>query len=120
MLSDEINVYGFIKVPYSYLNDYLAKIQELKGKKIYKDFPDFIMPPLNCINNPISSFAFSFRYEIEFENVLMERFEFFLDEITFLFATLIIDIESKSYFFYEYIFDGTHTHKSINKIIPSL
>lgn len=119
MLPDEINIHGFIKVPYPYLAEYLSKTTGLKGKKEYKDFPDFMMTPMTCINNAISSFAFNFRYEIAFENVLVKRFEDFLKEVKFLFATLIIDIENKDYFFYEYVSDGEHTHKSVNKVIPA-
>jgi hypothetical protein len=99
MISDEINVCGFIKIPYPYLTEYLEKIDKLKVKNNFKDFPDFMMTPIDCKGNAVASFAYNFRYEIDFEKTLKERFEVFLNEIKFYFATLIIDIESKDYFF---------------------
>lgn len=119
MISEEINIYGFIKIPYPYLNEYLEKISELKKSELYTNFPDFLMPPLNCIGNAMSSFGYTMRYEGGFEVTLIERFESFLSKIKFLFATLIIDIESKQYFFNEYVFDGEKIVKIINKVSSS-
>lgn len=116
MISDEITVNGYIKIPYPFLEEYLKVANQMKGKYIYKDFPDFVFQPLNCLNNAIVSFVYNFRYEKDFENVLTERFEIFLNEIKFLFASLIINIEEKEYFYYEYVNDGSQIHKNENRV----
>ncbi len=86
---------------------------------IYKDFPDFIMPPITCIGNALLTFGFVFQYEKEFEHTLINGFEAFLNNVSFLFASLQIDIENKKYFFIEYVSDGKEIHKSINTVLQS-
>jgi hypothetical protein len=119
MISEEVNIYGYIKIPYPYLEEYLIEINNLKGKNSYKDFPDFISAPINCINNAMSSFSYTMRYEPQFEQTVIERFESFLAKIKFITSTLIVDIESKKYFFYEYVSDSTRIYKSENKVVPT-
>lgn len=116
MISDEVTVNGYIKIPYPFMNEYLNSIKRLKGRNKYKDFPDFVMQPLECLDNAIVSFGYNFRFETDFEKILKERFERFLEEIKFLFASLIINIDDKEYFFYEYVWDGEEIQKSENKI----
>ena len=119
MISKEINVYGYLKIPYPYLEDYLKCLNDLKGKKSYVDFPDFISPPMKCINNAISSFCYTMRYEPQFEQILIERFETLLGRIKFLNSSIIIDIENKEYFFFEYVSDGAKIYKTVNQVIPA-
>ncbi len=117
MLSNEITVHGYLKIPHPYKNKFNSKIEELKGKKGYKDFPDFIMPLLNAQGNGIASFAYSFRYDIGFEKTILLYFETFLFQIDFLLASLIINIEDHIYFCYEYTSDGSRIYKTINNLI---
>lgn len=116
MLSDEITIYGFIKIPYPFLKDFNKKIDELKGKTEYKNFPDFIMQHTECMNNAISAFAYSYRYEVGFEKLLSQQFEYLLSEIKFLLATLVINIEDKKYMYYEYVSDGSNIHKTLSDV----
>ena len=116
MISDEVTVNGYIKIPYPFMEEYFISINKLKGKNQYKDFPDFVMQPMECFDNAIVSFGYNFRFENGFEKVLRERFERFLKEIKFLFASLIINIDDKEYFFYEYVNNGEEIYKSENKL----
>jgi hypothetical protein len=119
MLSDEIIVWGYIKVPYPYLDEFLRISNSLKGRQQYKDFPDFILPPITCIGNAMVMFGFNFRYEPDFENILLTRFELFLNSVKFLFASLQMVIDDKKYFFIEYVSDGEAIYKNVNSVIPA-
>jgi len=111
MLDKEITVWGLIKIPYPFLEDFKFYINRNKGKTSYKNYSDFISDPIVSLNNSIALFGYTFRYDNNFENILIIKFEEFLKEIKFLSAVIQISIESKDNYFYEYISDGVSIFK---------
>ena len=67
-------LYGYIEIPYPYLEQFQAYIKNHQGKKQYKDFPDFIAPSIECRPNAVCSFAYILSYETGDEKEYAERF----------------------------------------------
>ena len=112
MISDELTIWGYIKIPYPYLDDFQLAVSEEKGKNNYKDFADFIMPPITTIGNAMVTFGYIFRYEDQDEIEMVKRFESFLKQFKFLSAIVQVEIENRECLINEYVFNGERIYKS--------
>lgn len=117
-MTSEIVVYGFIQVPYPYVESFQASLEAEKGMK-FKNYPDFISNINMCRENALFSFGYSYVYEKDFDKVLLDNFVIFLKKVQFLTASLNLNVDEKQSYFFQFFCDGKDVFKYEHKVVLS-
>ena len=115
---DEIIYWGYIEIPYPFLESYKATVLALKDKEYDGiKFFELVDPPKDSSKVAIVSFSKVVKPQIDGEIEIVKGFEFFLKRIRFLTATLLVAIGTERTLFFEYVFDEEDVWKFQHNVL---
>src|SRR5580658_1425527 len=115
----EIYCWGYIEIPYSRLESYLAAVEALCDRELeVVNFARLVEPPKESYKAAVASFSKIIKPPPAFESDpdIVGGFEFFLNNVGFLTATLLISFGTEKTLFFQYVIDGEKVSKFKNTV----